>query len=440
MLRTKRQVIVLLVVLLTAGRPSSASAQEEEAPPEFEAIRIELNGPAEIRLDPNVAQAALMERAKKAHEKRIQRRLRIRIEQLRRTCELSPAQVRRLELAAKGAVRHALTEFEDQVVTWQREMMGGEAIADADVAVEEAETAAGTVLNAVAGTALDLLGFGEAAAPVPRKKVPAGQDPEVFAFTEEIGEMYGPFEMLAGSGGSTKVEEQKLWQAAIKSTLSTKQLAKYETQNANRRKFRRRTAVAGLVAGIDEHLLMSDEQREKMTRLVDRELGKFLAAISPMQQAYLQEMFEHMSSTQKAYARLRRGARGILSKDQYEQFMQNSQDANTDISTLLSEAVAIDFEEVMEVPDAEEPEPAAWLGVSVSADQAAVQTVTDNSPAQKAGLRVGDIIRGIDSTRVRSRNDLLEVLEEMLPGQKVTLRIERDGKERDIEVELGNRF
>jgi putative serine protease PepD len=85
----------------------------------------------------------------------------------------------------------------------------------------------------------------------------------------------------------------------------------------------------------------------------------------------------------------------------------------------------------------------AWLGLS-SAEKpdspgAVVGTVTNGSPADKSGIRSGDVITAIGGKTVRSPSDLsLDVLTKQ-PGDEVKVELQRDGKSHTVTVKLGNR-
>jgi S1-C subfamily serine protease len=69
----------------------------------------------------------------------------------------------------------------------------------------------------------------------------------------------------------------------------------------------------------------------------------------------------------------------------------------------------------------------------------AVREVTAGSCSEKAGLKAGDVILSADGRKLASTEDLLAVLMEKKPGDKVKLRVLRGGKEIDVEPELDAR-
>ncbi len=84
----------------------------------------------------------------------------------------------------------------------------------------------------------------------------------------------------------------------------------------------------------------------------------------------------------------------------------------------------------------------AFLGVVVQSRPArgdfeggaGVENISPNSPAERAGLRRGDVIVGFRAQPVRSNDDLLNLLDESVIGRDVTLRILRGNSERSLMV------
>jgi S1-C subfamily serine protease len=66
---------------------------------------------------------------------------------------------------------------------------------------------------------------------------------------------------------------------------------------------------------------------------------------------------------------------------------------------------------------------------------ALVAGVTEGSPADKAGLKAGDVITSINGDRVRSTNDLIDELRDVTGGE-VTIGITRDKKSSSVKATI----
>ncbi|MBD3422229.1 MAG: Do family serine endopeptidase [Chitinivibrionales bacterium] len=65
--------------------------------------------------------------------------------------------------------------------------------------------------------------------------------------------------------------------------------------------------------------------------------------------------------------------------------------------------------------------------------------VFDGQPADKAGIKRGDVIISINGTEVNSPNDLRNVVAAIEPGTKTTFTVVREGKEKTVEVTVVER-
>ncbi len=70
------------------------------------------------------------------------------------------------------------------------------------------------------------------------------------------------------------------------------------------------------------------------------------------------------------------------------------------------------------------------------ANGAVISEVQPDSPGARAGLKVGDVIVGLDGKKVSGAGELQAQVSEMRPGTKVALDILRDGKSMNVPVTL----
>lgn len=66
-----------------------------------------------------------------------------------------------------------------------------------------------------------------------------------------------------------------------------------------------------------------------------------------------------------------------------------------------------------------------------------VNQFTENSPAQKAGLKVGDVIFKADGKRIQAVSDLGDILQDKKKGDKIKLEFLREKKPTSVNVEVG---
>jgi len=68
-----------------------------------------------------------------------------------------------------------------------------------------------------------------------------------------------------------------------------------------------------------------------------------------------------------------------------------------------------------------------------------VQKVRPSGPAEKAGIKVGDIITAIDGRSIKDGDDLVNEIASRRPGSTIRLGYLRDGKQSDTTVTIGDR-
>jgi serine protease Do len=77
------------------------------------------------------------------------------------------------------------------------------------------------------------------------------------------------------------------------------------------------------------------------------------------------------------------------------------------------------------------------LGPGTPGKGGLVSDVNPDSPAEKAGLKPGDVIVAVDSTKVDVGADVVDYVSTKQIGSKVALKLVREGKPKTIEVTLG---
>jgi serine protease DegQ len=94
-----------------------------------------------------------------------------------------------------------------------------------------------------------------------------------------------------------------------------------------------------------------------------------------------------------------------------------------------------------------------WIGVEVqeitpelaesfrlpTTEGALIAGVMRGSPADKAGIRPGDVLLAIDGRKVKDAENMLELIAGLEPGQPGRVTLRRDGKEVDVQAMIGKR-
>ncbi len=85
----------------------------------------------------------------------------------------------------------------------------------------------------------------------------------------------------------------------------------------------------------------------------------------------------------------------------------------------------------------------AYLGIQVGDAAgnggAQVSCVVSGSPADKAGLKAGDVITAVGSTPITSADDLTASVNSYKPNDTVTMTVDRGGSSKSLSVTFGNR-
>ena len=247
-----RNALTLLVLICVTG---PAFGQVAEPPQLGPGVMVPMAVPVPAdRVDPAVAM-----------KKHYERKIALLISDMKRTCELSEFQVRRLQLAGKGAIAASMKKIEEQVERnrqaigqWKPfngldefDELGEGQIEGFDEGKEEEEVKDEAVKDTDDGEAND-----EEVAPVQLRAISV------------------PF---TRPSAVSKPTTELRWTKAVESVLTKKQNEKYAAVVKERAAFARKSAVAMFIAKVDRKLQLSSEQRRKLTTLIDDNFGEKLA-------------------------------------------------------------------------------------------------------------------------------------------------------------------
>jgi serine protease Do len=84
------------------------------------------------------------------------------------------------------------------------------------------------------------------------------------------------------------------------------------------------------------------------------------------------------------------------------------------------------------------PDIAKQFGIAVDSGTL-VTEVASGGPAQKGGIEQKDVITALGSTKIKDAGDLIAALRDYKPRDPVTLTINRNGEQRNVDLTLGDR-
>jgi serine protease Do len=82
-----------------------------------------------------------------------------------------------------------------------------------------------------------------------------------------------------------------------------------------------------------------------------------------------------------------------------------------------------------------------FMGVQLDPDakDCKISAVQPDSPAEKAGVKDGDVVVGFESAKITSVEDLSTQIQKKKPGDKVKIKVQRDKKTLELELTLGKK-
>ena len=82
-----------------------------------------------------------------------------------------------------------------------------------------------------------------------------------------------------------------------------------------------------------------------------------------------------------------------------------------------------------------------YLGISLGTREdggsgAIIGEITPDSPAERAGVKEGDIVLSVDGQPITGETSLVAIIRDFAPGERITITVERDGKKKDLVATL----
>lgn len=103
------------------------------------------------------------------------------------------------------------------------------------------------------------------------------------------------------------------------------------------------------------------------------------------------------------------------------------------------EQVKVTADQILRDGEARYPVIGAMVKSDDSGTGALIDNVEDNSPAAEGGLKSGDVVTALDDRVITDSPTLIVAIRSHLPGDEVSLTVQRDGKEQQVKVTLDSK-
>jgi S1-C subfamily serine protease len=87
--------------------------------------------------------------------------------------------------------------------------------------------------------------------------------------------------------------------------------------------------------------------------------------------------------------------------------------------------------------------PQGFIGIQLEMNEdggpAVLAGTLPDSPADKAGFKQGDVVLKVGDVETKDVQSVIKAVRKLKPGDKVTIKVKRDDKEKDLKVTVGKR-
>jgi len=95
-------------------------------------------------------------------------------------------------------------------------------------------------------------------------------------------------------------------------------------------------------------------------------------------------------------------------------------------------------EELISTGDSQTPIIGVVLNTAFTGEGAEISEITPGGPAQKAGIRVGDVITRFNGRQVADSTELVVAIRSYAPGEQIEIMVTRNGQASTLELTLGS--
>ena len=352
----------------------------------------------------------------KTQRQEYQQELEDRIDELDRVCTLEETQLKKLRLAARGAVDASMVE-------WKKR------------ARQYAKRYAGRFANRGRGVAAARIVPPQKAAPAETEsgdnRDKKSADPDDI-FRELPASIFRSISRTMPS-----VRQNRIWIHTINNTLNPEQKTRYDAAVQSRRAFLREYRVRQRVLEMDAQLIFTPEQRARVFEIVDSVLGPEFSLEPLLNPPRSVTLYGEMTELRPNHLKDVLNAKQLKTFTKQMYLLQNT-GRTSPISSVRIRLAALPGLNVRNVTLGAAFEVKSVPVVAPNAPrrmEMAVHRVTPNSPAARSGLKRGDVVTEIDGDVIDNINILADIYQRA-DGDQLSLKAMRGGKEIELTITL----
>ena len=332
----------------------------------------------------------------------------IRIDEMKRVCQLSDDQVRKLQVGAKGTVARSMVLWKKQASALQQQLGGmfaGGFVVPGEEEEEEDDE---------------------------KEEEEEEEEANAAPINAQVFQMMGQMMM-----DDIPPHRQKIWKNVVGKVLTDEQRTRLTEADKARLAFIRKAGVMSRVQELDQLLRLSPQQRPRIVEVVDRVLGKTIEQADGPRKARSTIIYGDES-------RLRsKDLKDILSDAQLKAWETSEAEGNNPLAAAMQMGMGGGARRVMAMPGVRPN--SGYLGISFRMNSvnmngnAVIHQVVPGGPADKAGLQSGDVLLKLNGKKTGPSMQFMVQLGRFKAGDELEMVLERDGEEITKKAKLTKR-